>query len=139
MPPINNAPYNPITTPIVTCSICRNAQTIARSATSETLKRWHVVSYPTDCRCPKCATNKPPEPPKAEPPPPPPKKSVIMRDHSISHKYYRAAQQLGEFSTNDIKKCDLPNLYRAGSYLWGLVKRNKLANIGPSRFKVIEE
>jgi hypothetical protein len=129
--PIANAPYNPITTPIVACSICRNAQTIARSATSETLKRWHVVSYPTNCICPKCAISKPPEPP-------PPKKSVIMRDHSISHKYYRAAQQLGEFSTSDIKKCDLPNLHRAGSYLWGLVKRNKLASIGPSRFKIIE-
>jgi len=80
----------------------------------------------------------PPPPPEAEPPPKP-QKSALTRNRSTSYKYYLAARKLGEFTTSDIKKCDLPNLYRAGSYLWGLVKRNKLANIGPSRFKVIEE
>ena len=139
MTKVANAPYSPITAPIITCSICKNEQTVARSANSETLSPWHVVSYPDDCHCPKCATNKPPTPPKAEPPPPKAKKSIIMRDRSISYKYYRAAKKLGEFTTSDIRACDLPNLYRAGSYLWGLVKRNKLENIGPSRFKVIEE
>ncbi len=141
MSKVANAPYSPISAPIITCSICKNEQTVARSATSYTLKPWHVGSYPSDCHCPKCSSIKktpPPPPPEAEPPPKP-QKSAPTRNRSISFKYYRAAQKLGEFTTSDIKKCDLPNLYRAGSYLWVLVKRNKLANIGPSRFKVIEE
>jgi hypothetical protein len=55
MSKVANVPYNPITTPIITCSVCRRSQTVARSATSFTLQLWHVVSYPDDCRCPKCS------------------------------------------------------------------------------------
>lgn len=136
MPPINNAPYNPITTPIVTCAICKNEQTIARSANSETLRKWHVVTYPDNCHCPKChSAQKTPAKP-AESTAPEIKKPVTLRKYSNISKYYRVAQKLGEFSTSDLKGLDLPNPARAGSYLWGLVRVGRLINVGKARFKV---
>lgn len=134
--PISNAP-NPLNTLIVTCSICKNEKIVARSANSQTLSPWHVASYPDDCRCPKCSgikKNTAPTPPlEAEPPP---KKPIVSRNRSISAKYYQVARQLGEFTTSDIKTHDLPNLNRAGCYIWGLVRTGKLIKIGPARFKV---
>ena len=134
--PIPNAPSSPFNIPIVTCSICRNEQTVARSANSYTLQLWHVINYPSDCHCPKCSSIKktpPPPPPEAEPPP---KKPITKRNRSISARYYQVAEQLVEFTTSDIKAHDLPNTYRAGSYIWSLVNTGKLIKIGPARFKI---
>lgn len=139
MPPIPNAPMKQFDIPIVTCSICRDNQTVARSATSYTLKPWHVVSYPNDCHCPRCSGIKKPADQLAEDEPPPPRKrgrAITSRADSNAQKYYRVAKQLGEFSTSDIVATDLPNTKRAGAYLWGLVASGKLINIGKARFAV---
>ena len=142
MPRIPNAPMNPLSVPLVTCSVCRNTQTVARSAASQTLTRWNVVAYPNDCRCPTCSGGvpaRPPAPPEA-PPPPKPKKTYVPRNRATVNLYYEAAKQLGEFTTDEIRRCEgLPNTFKAGGYLWQLVVAGKLKKIERSKFKVIEQ
>ena len=131
--PIANAPHNPITTPIVTCSICRDTNTVARSANSETLSRWHVVSYPDNCQCSKCSgINKPIE---AQPELPQNKKP-IPRSQSAAQQYYRAALKLGQFSIRDIRAEGLPNPNRAANYLADLVVKGKLIRVGKAQYAV---
>ena len=141
---------DPLSVPLVTCSVCRNTQTVARSAASPTLTRWNVVAYPNDCRCPTCSGGgraRPPAPPEAPPPAPPeappppkPKKQYVPRNRAVVNLYYEAAKQLGEFTTDDIRKCEgLPNTFKAGGYLWQLVVAGKLKKIERSKFKVIEQ
>jgi len=130
---INIAPYNPINVPIITCSICRNTNTVARSANSETLGRWHVVEYPSNCQCPKCSgINKPIEPP----PEPPQNKKPIPRSQSAAQQYYRAALKLGQFSIQDIRAEGLPNPNRAANYLADLVVKGKLICVGKAQYAV---
>ena len=130
---IANAPYNPITTPIVTCSICRDTKTVARSAKSETLSRWHVVSYPDNCQCPKCSNvNKPIK----APPESPQKKTPIPRSRAVSQQYYRAALKLGQFSIQNIRAEGLPNPDRAANYLASLAKSGKLIRTGKAQYAV---
>lgn len=139
MTKVANAPYSPITAPIITCSICKNEQTVARSANSYTLKPWHVVNYPNDCRCPKCSGIKktPAELAEDEPPPKPKKRTQpIHHAESISQKYYRAALKMGEFSTRDFKDSGLPNTHKAAAYLGGLVATGQLIRTGKARFAV---
>lgn len=142
MSKVANAPYSPISVPLITCSVCRAEQTVARSRFSPTLERWNVISYPNDCRCPTCSDGippPPPAPPEAEPPPPKPKKPYVPRNRATVNLYYEAAKQLGEFTTDDIRKFDLPNTFKAGGYLWQLVVAGKLKKIERSKFKVIEQ
>lgn len=132
---------NPLSVPLVTCSVCRNTQTVARSAASQTLTRWNVVAYPNDCRCPTCSGGvpaRPPAPPEAAPPPKP-KKPYVPRNRAVVNLYYEAAKQLGEFTTDDIRRFDLPNTFKAGGYLWQLVVAGKLKKVERSKFKVIKQ
>lgn len=116
--------------PTITCSICRNNKTVARSADSPTLRHWHVISYPNDCHCPDCATQPQSAKPTATP--------SDNRWGSKIERYYQAALKLGEFSTPDLKNEGVPDYYRAGSFVWSLVKSGKLEKIGKARFKVIK-
>lgn len=129
---IAQAPYRHFNVTTITCSVCHDANTVARSAKSETLSRWHVVSYPTDCQCPKCSNvNKP-----IEAPPEPPKRKPIPRSQSAALQYYRAALKLGQFSIQDIRAEGLPNPNRAASYLAGLVIYGKLIRTGKAQYAV---
>ena len=139
MSKIANAPSKPFDMPIIICSICRDRQTVARSATSYTLKPWRVVSYPNDCHCPRCSGIKKTLSELSEDEIQKPKKPPVKRDNSIIAKYYRVALMLGEFTTSDIKKHDLPNLPRAGAYLWFLKNIGKLKKMGRSKFKIAPE
>lgn len=38
---------------LIRCLMC-SANTIARAATSDTLKGWEVQNFPDKCLCPKC-------------------------------------------------------------------------------------
>lgn len=142
MSKVANAPYSPINVPIITCSICRNEQTVARSATSYTLKPWHVISYPDDCRCPKCSGIKKTPAELAEDEPPPKRKQrtqPICHAESISQQYYRAALKMGEFSSRDFKNSGLPKTHKASAYLGGLVETGKLIRTGKARFAVVKK
>jgi hypothetical protein len=100
---------------------------------SETLSRWHVVSYPDNCQCQKCSsTNKPIK----TPPESPQKKTPIPRSRAVSQQYYRAALKLGQFSIQNIRAEGLPNPDRAANYLADLVKSGKLIRTGKAQYAV---
>jgi len=131
--PIAQAPYRPFNVTIITCSICRDTNTVARSAKSETLSRWHVVSYPDNCQCQKCSgINKPIK----TPPESPQNKTPIPRSRAVSQQYYRAALKLGQFSIQSIRAEGLPNPDRAANYLASLVKSGKLIRVGKAQYAV---
>lgn len=130
---IAQAPYRPFNVTIIICSVCRKANTVARSAKSETLSRWHVVSYPDNCQCPKCSgINKPIKTPTESPQ----KKTPIPRSRVVSQQYYRAALKLGQFSIQNIIAEGLPNPDRVANYLADLVKSGKLIRVGKAQYAV---
>jgi hypothetical protein len=92
-----------------------------------------VVSYPTDCQCPKCSgINKPVK----TPPEPPQNKNPIPRSQSAAQQYYRAALKLGQFSIQNIRAEGLPNPDRAANYLADLVVKGKLIRVGKAQYAV---
>lgn len=129
---IAQAPYRHFNVTTIICSICHDTNTVARSAKSETLNRWHVVSYPDDCQCPKCSNAKPVE----TTPEPPPNKKPVPRSESAAQQYYRAALRLKQFSIQDIRAESLPNPNRAANYLASLVINGKLIRVGKAQYAV---